>query len=124
MSDVSQGIVALVTLLVTALGNKLWNKVDAKAKARLEAGLSTMESLMRQLVNTSSHDTSVSQLIVQLKAIAAIQLAKIDTRIKLDNPLVAPFIDKAIAAAVDRFVANHPTPRTLALPIREKIPKL
>jgi hypothetical protein len=113
--------VVFSTLLggVTWLANKVLGKrADTKA-AKVTTALGTASALMFQYAVTEK-DKTPEAVITAFKGIVAIQLAKVGVFEK-DRAPYQFLIDAAIAKAVQQWVAVHPNPSGLTMPITRAV---
>ena len=109
----------------TLLGGATWlvNKVLGKKAdtklAKVTTALGTASALMWQFAVTEK-DRTPEAVITAFKGIVAIQLAKVGVYEKDVGPYQY-LIDAAIAKAVQQWVAVHPKPESLTMPITKKV---
>jgi hypothetical protein len=110
-------------ILVAGAGwllNKLHVTSKASTLTKVGAAIATSSDLMLQFVLTEPSSKTPEEMLRAFKGIVAIQFAK--TGIS-DAAMAAaqPLIDKAIAAAVTKWVELHPAPHDLTMPITKKL---
>jgi crotonobetainyl-CoA:carnitine CoA-transferase CaiB-like acyl-CoA transferase len=109
----------LVFAVVTTVGGWVWHKLSGNQRTVLDRALEAAGNVMNQVVTTARPGLTVADLITQLKGAVAIQLARVG--LKTDgNPLVKASVDKLVSSYVDKYVAGHPDPKSLDLPMRKK----
>lgn len=114
--------VVFSTLLggATWLANKVLGKKASTKAAKVSAAIATATAIGLQMTLTARPETTVESIIVQLKGLFAIQLAKAGIYEK-DRAPYQLLIDKAISELVLRFIADHPDRKALTLPITAKV---
>jgi hypothetical protein len=107
---------------ISWLAGKLWGKRKDSTLARVTTALATSSALMAQYALTMPQ-APVASIITAFKGIVAIQLGKVG----ITERNRAPFqylIDRAISAAVLRWVEAHGARSAIDLPITARLAKL
>ncbi|MGH7179911.1 MAG: hypothetical protein ACREJC_21220, partial [Tepidisphaeraceae bacterium] len=74
-------------------------------------------------VRSSAPDMTPEKLIIALKGITAIQLAKVGIT-EADRKPYQPYVDAVISAAVTKWLELHAKPNAVTLPIMAKLVRL
>jgi hypothetical protein len=104
----------------------IWGKVTGDTKDKnaqaVEHALSAIGSVFEQWVLTAPTTTSVQDLKVVLKGLAAVQLGKLG--IYTDNPLrkvVDNAVDALVQDTITKWLQLHPSPKSLAASVVEAV---
>ncbi len=102
------------------LAGKIWGKRKDSKLAKVTTALATASALMSQYALAAPSSAPAAGMITAFKGIAAIQLAKVGVTEAQRAPY-QPLIDRAISAAVLRWVESHPDRAAVRPPIADKL---
>lgn len=108
-------VVTVATGVLSWLGHKIWSAISSSKQNKILSALKTAGHEAKQLVLAADPDMTAERMIIQLKGVFAIQLAKVG----VTEAQRAPYqhlINEGIAAAVTEWMQLHPTPKAVVVP--------